>query len=189
MIASPPLLPQRYYHVYNRGNNREDIFREERNYQYFLDRYAGHIDPVAETFAYCLLRNHFHLLIRIRPEAEWPDATQPVRRFANLFSSYAKAYNRSYGRSGCLFAKPFRRVEVSDVAYFARLVCYIHQNPQRHGFLSDFREYPHSSYWLVLDSRPTRLQRRQTLEWFGGADGFVAGHLVDVDLPAQSVGK
>ncbi len=61
-----PLQPGHYYHLYNRGNNREDLFRAERNYRYFLELYAYHIEPVAETFAYCLLRNHFHLLVKIK---------------------------------------------------------------------------------------------------------------------------
>ena len=66
MQTLTPLEPGTYYHIYNRGVNRENIFREERNYAYFLRLYSKHITPVAETFAYCLLRNHFHLLVRVR---------------------------------------------------------------------------------------------------------------------------
>ena len=61
-----PLEHGKYYHIYNRGNNRENIFVEERNYPYFLKLYAQHIFPVADTFAYCLMRNHFHLLVHIK---------------------------------------------------------------------------------------------------------------------------
>jgi putative transposase len=60
------LCPGVFYHIYNRGNNRENIFREERNYAYFLQLYTRHIAPIAETYAYCLLKNHFHLLIRVK---------------------------------------------------------------------------------------------------------------------------
>ena len=66
MNDHPLLRPCQYYHVYNRGINGEDLFREERNYRYFLEKYAQYIEPVAETYAYCLLGNHFHLLVRIR---------------------------------------------------------------------------------------------------------------------------
>ena len=55
-----PLQFGQYYHIYNRGNNRENLFAEQRNYPYFLKLYAKHILPVAKTFAYCLLPNHFH---------------------------------------------------------------------------------------------------------------------------------
>ncbi len=51
-----------YYHVYNRGNNREDLFAEERNHGHLLKLYALHVGPIADTYAYRLLRNHFHLL-------------------------------------------------------------------------------------------------------------------------------
>ncbi len=56
-----PLEPGKYYHIYNRGNNRENIFKEDRNYAYFLKLYVFHVGPIADTYAYCLLRNHFHL--------------------------------------------------------------------------------------------------------------------------------
>lgn len=49
-----------YYHIYNRRNNRETLFRIPRNYHYFMELYAKHISPIADTFAYCLLPNHFH---------------------------------------------------------------------------------------------------------------------------------
>ncbi len=58
--------PGKYYHIFNRGNNREDLFKEEKNYLYFLKLYEHHIEPVAETYAYCLMRNHFHLLVKIK---------------------------------------------------------------------------------------------------------------------------
>jgi putative transposase len=174
----PSLQPERYYHLFNRGNNREDLFRETRNYAFFLDRYTYHVEPVAETFAYCLMKNHVHVLVRIRPEAAWPeDGPGPERRFANLFSSYAKAINKAYGRTGSLFQKRFGRIEVTDERYFLHLVRYIHQNPQRHGFVDDFRDYPHSSYhtYLALEKK-TRLQREATLALFGGVETFCIVH-------------
>jgi len=64
------LEPDRIYHLYNRGINGENIFKEERNYSYFLTKYAQYIEPIAETFAYGLLKNYFHIAIRVRSEAE-----------------------------------------------------------------------------------------------------------------------
>ena len=66
MKTMAPLQPGHHYHIYNRGNNREDLFREERNYRNFLQLYVRHVLPIAITFAYCLMRNHFHFLVRIR---------------------------------------------------------------------------------------------------------------------------
>lgn len=63
MPSPSPLQYNMYYHIFNRGNNRENLFREERNYVHFLNLYTYHTVSVAETFAYCLLPNHFHLLV------------------------------------------------------------------------------------------------------------------------------
>lgn len=78
-----PLQYDTVYHIYNRGNNGENLFIEERNYRYFLRRYGRHIHPVVETYAYCLLRNHFHLLIRVRTRddfREWPFSSYSALR-------------------------------------------------------------------------------------------------------------
>ena len=66
MTKKQPLIPDAYYHIYNRGNNREDIFVEDENYRFFLQRYLQYIEPIAYTYAYCLLPNHFNFLVRIR---------------------------------------------------------------------------------------------------------------------------
>jgi len=61
--------PTSTYHIYNRANGHENLFREEKNYYYFLEKYYNYIFPVADTMAWCLLANHFHAMIRIRKEA------------------------------------------------------------------------------------------------------------------------
>jgi hypothetical protein len=58
MTSPSPLLCNTYYHIYNRGTNGENIFVEERNYEYFLKLYEKHISPIADTFAYCMLRTY-----------------------------------------------------------------------------------------------------------------------------------
>ena len=63
-----PLAYGTFYHIYNRGNNHENIFVQERNYAYFLNLWWKHISPIAETWAYCLLRNHFHAAVYIKKE-------------------------------------------------------------------------------------------------------------------------
>lgn len=70
MTSPSPLRYNTYYHLYNRGVNRENIFIEECNYEYFLNLYWKYIGPAVDTFAYCLLRNHFHLAIRVKSEEE-----------------------------------------------------------------------------------------------------------------------
>ena len=175
------LEPGKYYHIYNRGIAGTNVFLEERNYDYFLGLSVKHIEPVAETFAYCLLRNHFHLLVRVKLKTSEVSETSEVsmaatRAFSNLFNAYAKAINNTYGRTGGLFEHRFRRLEVTSETYCLRLVHYIHFNPQKHGFVTDFRDYPYSSYRALLSDKPTRLQREHVLDWYGGRVAFDAVH-------------
>jgi len=195
MPSPSPLEYGVTYHIYNRGINGENVFVEKRNYRFFLERYAKYMEPVAFTYAYCLMKNHFHLLIRTKtPEEQAARETlkvsetfrvlEPSRQFSNLFNAYAKAFNKTYGRTGSLFEHPFHRIEVTTDGYFARLIPYIHQNPQLHGFVDDFREWPFSSYHAMLSERPTRVARDAALAWCGGRDGFVDCHGVRVDVEA-----
>ena len=63
-----PFSAGRYYHVYNHGNANDTIFKKEENFHYFLQKYAEYLFPILETYAYCLMPNHFHFLIRMREE-------------------------------------------------------------------------------------------------------------------------
>jgi len=65
---------------------------------------------------------------------------------------------------------------VTSDAYFRRLVLYIHQNPQKHGFVKDFREWPYSSYHTLLSLKQTLLQRDAVLAWFDSKEGFHFSH-------------
>ncbi|NOZ27641.1 MAG: hypothetical protein GXP39_06255 [Chloroflexi bacterium] len=194
-MAGPPRLQMgTYYHIFNRGINGENIFREKRNYHFFMQRYAKYVEPVAYTFAYCLLKNHFHFLVRIKTEEEQRRdfetlkvsetfrVLDPSQQFSNLFNAYAKAFNKTYDRTGSLFEHPFGRIEVDTDAYFLQLIAYIHQNPQKHGFVDDFRDWPFSSYHTLLSTRQTRLLREEVLDWFGGRKEFEVYHRTAVDV-------
>lgn len=177
------ILLGQFYHIYNRGNNGETLFREERNYLYFLNLYQKYIPLVAETYAYCLLGNHFHLLVRIKDRqlSQEGQFNNPSRAFADLFSTYTKSVNKAYRRTGSLFEKPFRRKLVDSDQYFCSLAIYIHRNPQRHGFIDDFRRWPYSSFQAIRSDKATHLQRQVVLEWFGGIGGYDAAHNAQLD--------
>jgi len=104
------------------------------------------------------------------------------RAFSNLFSTYTKAINKAYQRSGSLFEKPFKRKPVTDDGYFKILVVYIHQNPQKHGLIDDFRDWPFSSYQAMISNKPTLLAWEVTHSWFDGSRGLVQYHETTTDL-------
>lgn len=191
-----PLLSDSFYHVYNRGINGQPIFFEERNYSFFLQKMVQYISPFMDVYAYCLLGNHFHLLVKTKPELQIPKLMSssgemaplnPALKspswhysnaFASLFKSYAQAINKNYGRRGGLFEEPFHRIQVKSDTYFSQLICYIHLNPQKHGFVKDFRDYPHSSYHSHLHQKATKLQRAEVLNWFGNSTEYTTYHML-----------
>jgi putative transposase len=180
----PPLERGKTYHLYNRGINGEDIFVEQRNYPYFLKRWQDLVSPVTETFAFCLLRNHFHFLIRIKPEDVFEKneftgeekLLDPSNQLSKFFNSYAQSINKACNRTGSLFEHPFRRKEVSNDFYFSRLVVYIHFNAQKHGFVDDYRDWPHSSYSHHIHQNPTFINRQEVKDWFGNEKAYIDFH-------------
>ncbi len=192
MKHPPSLEYDRYYHIYNRGINGESLFRDTSNYEHFVRLMDLHLSPVAEIFAWVLMKNHFHLLIRILSEEEigfiepkenqkgiiYPGRKkyQPTQQFGNLFNAYAKGYNTKHNRTGGLFESPFRRIMVNNERYFKQLVFYIHNNPVHHGFCETMSDYPWSSYLSILSVKPTKLQRDKVIGWFNSASEFIEFH-------------
>ncbi len=190
---------ERIYHVYNRAVGKELLFTELRNYDFFLQRYFKYLHTYADTFAYCLLSNHFHLLVRIKSEGEIAklvcersDAFQQSvvsdsedkisctkvigKQFHGLFTSYAKAFNVQENRRGGLFIRPFKRKEVDNEAYLSYLIFYIHANITRHGLKKEYTNYKWSSYQEILSDLPTKICREKVLDWYGGKDRFIEYH-------------
>lgn len=152
-----------------------------------MELWWKHTLPIAETCAYCLLGNHFHAAVYIREQEELTglenlsalkqrQGKPPGQYFSNFFNAYARGVNLATGRSGALFERPFERRQVTTANYLMRLIIYIHQNPQKHGFMDDFRGWPYSSYLSLIDHSPTKLERNKVLELFGGREGFIRLH-------------
>ncbi len=182
------LLHGNYYHIYNRGNNGIDVFLETENYYHFLRLYAKYIEPIADTYAWCLLKNHFHILVRIKDQTEIneselcysttekPKVIEPSRQFSHLFNAYTQAINKRYKRTGSLFEKNFERKLVTTERYFQKLIFYIHNNPVHHGFAKQMNLYPWSSYESVVSEKPTLLKRNEVLGLYGTKEDFIYYH-------------
>ncbi|KZS39562.1 transposase [Aquimarina aggregata] len=166
--------PNQYYHIYNQGNNKENLFIEEKNYTYFLKLLKNHILPIANIHCYCLLPNHFHLLIKTKHNLESKIISQG---FSNLFNAYAKAINKMYNRTGSLFKRKFSRIRITDEVYFKNLVLYIHTNAEHHQITKDFRRYPHSSYHAYLSNKKTSIFTDYVLDTFDGKSNFEYAHI------------
>ena len=179
MTITTPLESGCFYHIYNRGNNGDVIFKEKSNYIYFLALLKKYIIPKAEVYAYCLLSNHFHLMIKVLDDddnGEFSKTSRLGQNFSNLFNAYARTFNLKYNRTGKLFQERCKRKKIEDDFYFTEIIYYIHANPQNHKLLTDFRDYQYSSYSLILSSKETALKRKEVLQWFGGRKLFEKYH-------------
>lgn len=189
-----PLENGKYYHIYNRGNNGIDLFYETENYNHFLRLYEKYIDPIAETFAWCLMRNHFHILVYIKEtneidttKLEYSSTDKPKnisasKQFSNLFNAYTLAMNKRYNRTGSLFEKNFKRKVVSSENYFRKLIFYIHNNPVHHRFTEHIVEYPWTSYGTIISTKQTKLQRNRVIESFNDLENFKYFHSINQNL-------
>ena len=188
MEQKQPILHGNYYHIYNRGNNGIDVFFDYDSYYHFLLLYAKYVEPIAETFAWCLLKNHFHLLVRIKDKneidenqltyntTEKPKVIDPSRQFSHLLNAYTQAINKRHNRTGSLFETTFERKLVTNEKYLQQLIFYIHNNPVHHGFVKQMSLYPWSSYDTVTSDKPTKLMRAEVIELFSDLENFVYFH-------------
>ncbi len=185
------LLPSTFYHIYTHANGSEDLFKNDENYMFFLKKYAHHINPVANTYAYCLMPNHIHFFVEIKDESEllkldltgFENLSGLISQsFSNLFNSYSKAYNKMYERKGSLFHRPFKRKPVENDSYFTQIIHYIHANPVHHGFVKHIEDWKYSSYHSFLSIKDTQLKREEVLRWFYSKADFIKFHQQKIDL-------
>ena len=178
-----PLIEGQYFHIYNRGVNGEDLFKEQRNYYYFLQQYIAYCADVFETYAYALLKNHFHLLVYVKENAEVPKYNgqgsfrlNASRQLSHFFNSYAQSINKANKRTGSLFESPFERKLIDDNSYLTSVIYYCHYNAQLHGFVNDFKDWEFSSYHTILKNDNSFLASQKVLDWFGGVAAFEKAH-------------
>lgn len=128
------------YHVMLRGINGQDIFKDDEDRQRFIQT-IGEYKEVSkyEIYAYCLMSNHIHILIKENSE-------ELGIIFRRIGASYVYWYNEKYKRRGHLFQDRFRSEPVEDDTYFLTVLRYIHQNPVKAGIVKDIEQYFWSSY-------------------------------------------
>jgi REP element-mobilizing transposase RayT len=168
---TPSFSPDQFYHVYNRGNDGDFIFFELENYFFLLRRVKEYLTPSVEVHAYCLMPNHYHLLLRITRELNLSNLMQ------NLLISYTKAINKKYQRVGHLFQGTFKAKLVDSPEYLLHLSRYIHLNPKIARLVKRPEEWEFSSYREYLGLRPNTLVSTE----------FVLGQFHDINGYRQYV--
>jgi putative transposase len=146
--------PGEYYHLYNRGVNRERIFFEPENYLFFLRRLREHLVPVLEVVAYCLMPTHYHLLVQVKQTSQTSEVLETSEVCSARISAammrlavpYTKTVNKRYERVGPLFQGAFQARYVERDEYLVHLSRYIHLNPWAAGYVGHAEEWVYSSY-------------------------------------------
>ncbi len=196
------LKPEHYYHIYNHAVGNENLFDTEKDYIYFLVKFKKYIFPISELLTYCLMPNHFHLIIRLKSETEIKMFlnSNPTGRaapvgleidkalsqiFSNFFNTYAKHYNFWKNRTGTLFKRAFRRKEINDMEYLRKLICYIHQNPVKAEFADKCSDWKYSSYQTLVGLQQTLILRKEVINLFGDLQNFIYCHLKQIELETE----
>jgi len=141
-------------HVIARGIQRSNIFLEDKDREDFVDRLDVLLkDTGTRCYAWALLDNHFHLLLR-------PEATSLANFMRRLLTGYAVSFNLRYGRSGHLFQNRYKSIVCDEDSYFLELIRYIHLNPVRAGIvrnLDELQSYPWSGHRQLLEPAAKKL--------------------------------
>ena len=146
------------YHLYNQGNNHEKIFFTSANYSYFLKKIEQHIAPLADILAWCLMPNHFHLLLYQIEEGGMS------KLMHGIMTSYSLYFNHKYGRTGPLFESRYKGSRISSDEYLLHISRYIHRNPDV------WIDYPHSSIRAYLyNDIPKWMNKSHIVELYGSA--------------------
>ncbi|ALR29968.1 MULTISPECIES: hypothetical protein [Chryseobacterium] len=179
-IRESHLEPDRFYHIFNRGINSKLTFLNNENFNFFLRKTKVYILPYFDIYAYCLMPNHFHFILKVKSDIELPEDFKKTglhseacffsKAISKLISSYTQSFNKVYQRSGPVFESPFKRIPINSEEYLRNLIIYIHQNPD------NFHQYKFSSYLAMISDSKTNIQREKVIELFDDPINFVECH-------------
>lgn len=177
-----------FYHIFNRSNNEEVVFKDQGNYRYFLNKYFHYVNGFAEPLAYCLMPTHFHFLVHIKTK----EVEKVNMNFGVLLSSYTKAINVRFKRHGSLFQQHTKAKIVQFENYLTAAVIYIHQNPLRSKLVKQLEDWEFSSYRDYVGLRRNSFVRtKDVLGMFPSLEEFVrqSQYAVQMDSTYTEIAK
>lgn len=207
-LLKSPFVHGNHYHLVFKSIDGLLLFRQDADYQTFLKRFAQFTGFVMDTWAYCLLNNHAHFIIKIKSieaiitnikQRELPKQTvamkkilatpdeqdvfdEMVERQVNSFMvSYANYTKNKYQHHGGLFQKPFKRIQIDSDVHLQVAIIYTHANPVKHKVFNDYLFFPYSSYALFLVRTSHYCAVEEVLIFFGGVEKFILLHKEQIE--------
>lgn len=200
-------LPESFYHIICKSLNNQLLFLSDENKRYFLSRYKFYLSGYADTYAYNLLDNNVHFIIKIKSSDDikmmlknTEEKTLTIiqknylnegsatsietlieRQFNSFFVSYTRSFNIFYKKKGHLFDSPFKRIRLKDEMQTTQAIVYVHANAKKHKLTYDISKQLWSSYQSLISDAHTMLKREEVISWFGGIEGFMETHKKQAD--------
>ena len=193
------LEPDSFYHIFNRGINSQKTFNSNENYLFFLKQAKKHLIEFVDFYAYCLMPNHYHFIIKVKSAEELSNTARVgnsgsvtnttglhspqaiiSKQFGTFFNSYTQAFNKDNNRHGALFERPFKRIRITSDDYLLQSIIYVHQNSL--AFSSNLANYPYSSYKSIISNSITVIKRDEVIKLFGDIENFIYCHKLNTTL-------
>lgn len=178
------MKPEKFYHIYNRACGFDKLFLSDSNFRFFLERFVENLKGHVTLYAYCLMPNHFHFLVKTKNLGLMENPGQMYsKKFKNFFISYAKSFNKFNKRKGNLFSQNFKKKEIDSIEYLRSVILYIHQNPVKHGYVNKIDEWKYSSYKEIISGNSIYCQENsEMIEWFRSFEILKFCHKIKVNI-------
>ena len=191
-IINEILEPNNFYHLYNRGINGCEIYNNEENYLFFLNKFSKYLIEYVDVYAYCLMPNHFHFVIKIKefqtgnfvkvPNFDKVENEKGLhskdliisKQIGKFISSYSQAFNKVNQRSGSLLESPFKRKKINSDDYLKNVILYVHLNSEALG--KNYSNYKFSSYLGIVSNLKTNIAREECISLFNDLENFKYSH-------------
>lgn len=196
------------YHIVFKSVDGLFLFKQPANYALFLDRFKAFTDTILDIWAYSLLQNHVHLIVKVKSAIAIQKtftAIEPIqqtvamkallansmdeiyldavieRQINSFMVSYTSTINNKENRKGGFFQKPFKRILIADDTYLQQAVIYVHANAEKHQLVDSFLKYRYSSFDEILAGNSLYVNTQAVIKFFGNVKNFNELHVLQVE--------
>lgn len=173
-----------FYHVFNRASGNQLLFKDEKNYEYFLSKFDVYLGNYVILHAWCLIPNHFHLLIEIKEAHLLPEHEDIhdniTKRFKNFFLCYSLSYKIMFDQKANVFSQKYKHIQLYTDSNIRYVTLYIHRNPKHHN-IADWQDYEWSSYPTIVNLNAKNKESSFLIQLFDNLEEFKQAHIFYIE--------